>query len=110
MPLVAGGRIFHDTQSDLTRTRNLHYKRGRRTQKLKLSTLHEINSLKISKHAIHETIFMLAMSVLVLPVARTTGSLRERKKLALDKPAQASTHDHKQIRINKDVQPRKNKN
>ena len=38
---------FCGTPSDLTRMRNLPYKRARRTPKLKLSTLHEINSPKI---------------------------------------------------------------
>ena len=46
---MARKRIFHRVPSDLTRTRNLHYKRARRTHNLKLSTLHEINSLKISE-------------------------------------------------------------
>ena len=47
MPQVARERIFYGTPSDLTRMRNLPYKRARRTPKLKLSTLHEINSPKI---------------------------------------------------------------
>ena len=47
---MARERVFHGMPSDLTRTRNLHGKRARRTQKL--STLHEINSLKISQACI----------------------------------------------------------
>ena len=47
VPQVARERIFYGTPSDLTRMRNLPYKRARRTPKLKLSTLHEINSPKI---------------------------------------------------------------
>ena len=47
VPQVARERIFYGTPSDLTRMRNLLYKRARRTPKLKLSTLHEINSPKI---------------------------------------------------------------
>ena len=47
VPQVARERIFYGTPSDLTCMRNLPYKRARRTPKLKLSTLHEINSPKI---------------------------------------------------------------
>ena len=47
VPQVAREGIFYGTPSDLTRMRNLLYKRARRTPKLKLSTLHEINSPKI---------------------------------------------------------------
>ena len=49
VPLVARERIFHGTPSYFTHMPNLHYKRARRTRKLKLSTMHEINSLKIGQ-------------------------------------------------------------
>ena len=51
---------------------------------------------------------MSTMSILALPVVCTTGSLQEQTKLAQDKPVDESSHDHKQIRINKDVRQRNN--
>ena len=47
VPQVARERIFYGTPSDLTHMRNLPYKPAWRTPKLKLSTLHEINSPEI---------------------------------------------------------------
>ena len=41
---LARERIFYGTPSDLAHVRNLPYKPAWRTPKLKLSTLHEINS------------------------------------------------------------------
>ena len=64
-PLACKG-IFHGMPGDLTRTQNLHYKRAVRTHKLKLSTLHEINSLKICQNMQFTRQFLCLRSVLWL--------------------------------------------
>ena len=77
VPFVARERIFHGTPSYFTHMPNLHNKRARRTRKLKLSTMHEINSLKISQgcNSQYNIYCMSSTSVLALPFTLTTGPL-----------------------------------
>ena len=103
MPQVARERIIYGTPSDLTRMRNLPYKRAWHTPKLKLSTLHKINSPKICQACNSLDNFYVG-DVCCGSANDTHDWLAVKaKKLAQDNPVHASSHQHKQIRVNKDV-------
>ena len=97
---------FYGTSSDLTQTQNPHY--VQLTHKLKQSTLHQINSLKISLACNSQDNFYVD-NVCSGSASQTHYWLAVRvKKLAQDKPVYSSSHEHKQIRIKKDVLQHKN--
>ena len=92
VPQVARERIFYGTPSDLTCMRNLPYKRARRTPKLKLSTLHEINSPKICQACNSLDNFYVG-DVCCGSANDTHNWLAVKaKKLAQDNPVHAMSH------------------
>ena len=77
---------------------------ARRTHKLKLSTLHKINSLKISQACNSLDNFSVG-DVCCGSASHTHNCLAVRaNNLAQESPVPMSFHQHKQIRINKDAQ------
>ena len=108
VPQVAREKIFYGTPSDLTRMRNLLYKRARRNPNLKLSTLHEINSPKICQAC--NSLDNFYVGDVCCGSANDTHNwfAVKAKKLAQDNPVYAISHLHKQIRVNKDAIRRKN--
>ena len=109
VPLVARERIFHGTSGYFTHMPNLHYKRARRTRKLKLSTMHEINSLKISQGC-NAQYNIYVVDICSGPAIHIHHwfTVKAKKKLAQGKPVYSNSHEHKQIRLNKGVRRRKN--
>ena len=90
---VARERIFYGTPSDLTRTRNLHYKRARRIHMLKLSTLHEISNLKIISQECNSLDNFYVSDVYCGSSSHIHNWLAMRaKKLAQDNPVHESSH------------------